>query len=107
LQAGGSAGAATREALRYRYALLEGVAALRTRPLTTAIAVSVCTQIKAAEMRGRKVPATPPANSDTGEVVYTPPAGEARIRDLLANRERFLRLIRTRAALPQALGPTR
>ena len=38
----------------------------------------------------RKVPGTALANDATGEVVYTPPEGEALIRDLLANWERFL-----------------
>jgi len=38
----------------------------------------------------RKVPGTALANDATGEVVYTPPEGEARIRDFLANWERFL-----------------
>lgn len=88
----GDAGAdpATREALRYRSALFEGVQALKSRPLTTRIAESVCTQIKGVEMNVRKVPGTALVNDATGEVVYTPPEGEARIRDLLANWERFL-----------------
>jgi len=90
LQADSGADSATREALRYRQALLEGVAALRNRPLTTRAAESICTQIKGVEMSVRKVPGTALANDATGEVVYTPPEGEGRIRDLLANWERFL-----------------
>jgi Fic family protein len=90
LQADGGADPATKEALRYRRALLEGVGALKTRPLTTRTAESICTQIKGVEMTVRKVPGTALANDATGEVVYTPPAGEALIRDLLANWERFL-----------------
>jgi len=90
LQADSSADPATKEALRYRRALLEGVQALKTRPLTTRTAESICTQIKGVEMSVRKVPGTALANDATGEVVYTPPEGEARIRDLLANWERFL-----------------
>ena len=90
LQADAGADPATREALRYRRALLEGVKALKTRPLTTRTAESICTQIKGVEMSVRKVPGTALANDATGEVVYTPPEGEARIRDLLANWERFL-----------------
>ena len=38
----------------------------------------------------RKAAGTALANDATGAVVYTPPEGEARIRDLLANWERFL-----------------
>ncbi len=88
--AGGGADPATREALRYRRALLEGVKALKTRPLTTRTAESVCTHIKGIDMSVRKVPGTALAKGTTGEVIYTPPEGEARIRDLLANWERFL-----------------
>lgn len=90
LQADGSADAATKEALRYRDALFEGVKLLQARPLTTRTAESICTQIKGVEMRVRKVPGVALANNATGEVIYTPPTGEARIRDLLANWERFL-----------------
>ncbi len=41
-------------------------------------------------MNVRSVPGTALTNDATGEVVYTPPEGEARMRDLLANWERFL-----------------
>lgn len=90
LQADSGTDPATKEALRYRRALLEGVKALKTRPLTTRTAESICTQIKGVEMAVRKVPGTALANNATGDMVYTPPEGEARIRDLLANWERFL-----------------
>ncbi len=90
LQADAGAEPATREALRYRRALLEGVVALKTRPLTTRIAESICTQIKGVDMSVRRVPGTALANHTTAEVIYTPPEGEAHIRDLLANWERFL-----------------
>jgi Fic family protein len=90
LQGDASADPATKEVLRHRRALVEGVQALKTRPLTTRTAESICTQIKGVEMSVRKVPGTALANDATGEVVYTPPEGEARVRDLLANWERFL-----------------
>jgi Fic family protein len=90
LQADAGADPATQEALRYRHALLEGVEALKTRPLATRTAESICTQIKGVEMSVRRVPGTALANHATGEVIYTPPEGEAHIRDLLANWERFL-----------------
>lgn len=90
LQADSSADPATKEALRYRRALLRGVKTLKIRPLATRTAESICTQIKGVEMGVRKVPGTMLANDATGEVVYTPPEGEALIRDLLANWERFL-----------------
>ncbi len=90
LQADAGADAATREALRYRHALLEGFKALATQPLTTRTAEMICTEIKGVEMHIREVPGTALANPATGEVVYTPPEGETHIRDLLANWERFL-----------------
>lgn len=90
LQADAGADPATREALRYRHALLGGFKALEARSLTTRTAELVCTEIKGVEMSVRKVPGTALANHATGEVVYTPPEGEARLRDLLANWERFL-----------------
>lgn len=90
LRADSAADPATREALRYRRALLEGVKGLKTRPLTTRTAESICTQIKGVQMSVRKVPGTALANDATREVVYTPPEGEARIRDLLSNWEHFL-----------------
>jgi Fic family protein len=82
LRADGGANPATKEAPRYRRTLLEGVSALKTRPLTTRTAES--------EMAVRRVPGTALANDATGEVVYTPPEGETLIRDLLAKLERFL-----------------
>ncbi|GJG86337.1 adenosine monophosphate-protein transferase SoFic [Gemmatimonadetes bacterium T265] len=81
---------ATREALRYRRALLEGGNAIQRRPITTGTAEVICTHIKGVEMRVRRVPGTALANTATGSVIYTPPEGEARLRDLLANWEHFL-----------------
>lgn len=86
----GQADAATREALRYRTALYLGVQSLAQRPLCTATAVGICCTIKGVEMDIRRVPGTQLANDRTGEVIYTPPVGEARLRELLANWERFL-----------------
>lgn len=81
---------ATREALRYRRALLEGVTAIRRRPLSTRTAEVVCSKIKGTEMTVRKVPGTQLVNHATGDVIYTPPNGEERLRRLLANWERYL-----------------
>ena len=86
----GAADAATKEALRYRTALYAGFESLAHRPLCTATAVEICRTLKAAEMDVRRVPGTQLANAATGQIVYTPPEGEARLRDLLANWERFL-----------------
>jgi Fic family protein len=81
---------ATKEALRYRGALYWGAASLTQRPLSTATAVEVCRRIKAVALDVRRTPGTQLVNDRTGEVVYTPPQGEARLRELLANWEAFL-----------------
>ncbi|NDP49188.1 MAG: Fic family protein [Sulfuriferula multivorans] len=90
IQADEKADAATKEALRYRRALFEGFYSLQDRPLTTRTAEAICSQIKGHEMSVRKVPGTALQNDRTGEIIYTPPAGEVVIRDLLANWERFM-----------------
>jgi Fic family protein len=86
----GSADHATKEALRYRSALHRGYKSLETRPLCTSTAVEICSTLKGANMDIRRTPGTQLANDRTGEVIYTPPEGEAHLRDLLANWERFL-----------------
>jgi Fic family protein len=81
---------ATKEALRYRTALRRGADSLRRRPLSTATAVEVCATLLGVDLGVRRVPGTALVNDATGEVIYTPPGGEAVLRDLLANWERFL-----------------
>jgi Fic family protein len=90
LRTDGSADPATREALRYRHALLDGYGALKSRPLSTLTAEAVCTRIKGVEMGVRRLPGTALVNDANGKVIYTPPEGEGPIRDLLANWECFL-----------------
>jgi Fic family protein len=86
----GQADPATKEALRYRTALYRGFQSLKTRPLTTATAVDICRLIKGIDLDVRRVPGTALVNDATGDVIYTPPQGEALLRNLLANWERFL-----------------
>jgi Fic family protein len=81
---------ATKEALRYRTALREGVDYLQRRPLGTRLAEQLCSRIKGVEMTVRKVPGTALASRQTGNVVYTPPQGEALLREKLANWETYL-----------------
>lgn len=84
---------ATKEALRYSQALLEGFGSLATHPLTTRTAETVCSRIKGIEMRVRRVPGTALARETAGgkqRIVYTPPAGEDLLRKLLADWERFM-----------------
>lgn len=80
---------ATKETLRYRAALFDGVASLQDRPLSTNTAIYVCSTIKGANMTIRTAPGTALLNDVTGEVVYTPPEGENRLRRLLADWETF------------------
>lgn len=84
------ADSATKEALRYRKALFEGWQSLSKRPMNTNMAESICSQIKNMDMSVRKVPGTTLASDKTGKVIYTPPAGEKVIRDLLSNWEKLL-----------------
>jgi len=81
---------ATKEALRYRTALQEGVEYLQRRPLGTRLAEQLCSRIKGVEMTVRKVPGTALANEKTGRIIYTPPEGEALLREKLGNWETYL-----------------
>lgn len=84
------ADAATKEALRYRSALNRGFLSLKQRPLCTATAVEICRTLKGVEMDVRRTPGTQLTSDRSGEVIYTPPENEVRLRDMLANWERFL-----------------
>lgn len=79
-----------KEALRYRTALRMGHDLARERPVSTNLATTVCTELRGIKTAVRKIPGTALTNLATGETVYTPPDGEARLRRLLANWERFL-----------------
>ena len=81
---------ATKEALRYRTALREGFESLAKHPLSTRTAVEICCTIKGVDMDVRRTPGTALANERSGGLIYTPPEGEALIRDKLANWEQFL-----------------
>ncbi|MFZ7135035.1 protein adenylyltransferase Fic [Avibacterium avium] len=81
---------ATKEALQYRTALFSGFNSLSEKPLCTQTAVLVCSEIKGREMDIRKVTGTSLRNGTTGEIIYTPPEGEALIRDKLSNWEKFI-----------------
>ncbi len=81
---------ATKEALRYRTALREGFESLAKHPLSTRTAVEICCTIKGVDMDVRRTPGTALVNERSGGLIYTPPEGEALIRDKLANWEQFL-----------------
>lgn len=84
------ADAATKEALRYRRALFEGVRRARSGSLTIDAAVDVCRTIKDDKLGLRAKPGTSLKNNATGEVVYTPPQGEALIHAKLENWQQFI-----------------
>ena len=87
---GPAADAATKETLRYRTALHTGYEKIKQRPLNTNTAIEICSTIRDVAMDIRKTPGTALANPVTGEIIYTPPDGESRIRGLMANWERFI-----------------
>ena len=87
--ADGKTDAHTKEVLRYRQALNFGFKELTQRPLTTNLFIDLVRIIKEVDFGVRRVPGTALKNAQ-GEVIYTPPVGEAVIRDKLANLEQFI-----------------
>ncbi len=85
-----SADPATKEALRYRTALWRGSERLARRPVSTNLAVDICTTLRGITTTVRRIPGTTLLNQLTGRAVYTPPDGEGRLRSLLSNWETFL-----------------
>jgi Fic family protein len=81
---------ATKEALRYRRALFEGVRKVQKGRLTVETAIDVCRTIKGEPLDLRSKSGTTLRNTATGAVIYTPPVGQAVIREKLANWEQFL-----------------
>lgn len=86
----GAADAPTKETLRYRTALRAGYENIKQRPLNTRTAIEVCRTIRNVDIDIRSTPGTALANQATGEVIYTPPEGESKLRDLMQNWERFI-----------------
>jgi Fic family protein len=80
-----------KEVLHYNEALWHGAEALRDRrALTADLAIEIVNTIKADRPGIRTEPGANLVNRASGEVVYTPPDGEKRIRALLANLEEFI-----------------
>lgn len=79
----------TKEVLRYRQALYHGLQAMQERPLSSNLFIEIARMIKQGDLGIRAIPGTALKN-DMGEVVYTPPVGEALIRDKLGNLEQFI-----------------
>lgn len=81
---------AAKEALRYRTALHQGFQTLSERPLSTRSTLELCRTITGTDLDVRATPGTTLKNGLTGETIYTPPEGASRIRELLANWERYV-----------------
>jgi Fic family protein len=80
----------TKEVLRYQEALWHGHNALKAKPfLTTNLFVELVRIIKQNQAGIRNTPGTK-ISRDDGQVIYTPPEGEAIIRDLLKNLEDYI-----------------
>ncbi|MCD6401530.1 MAG: hypothetical protein J7L73_06320, partial [Anaerolineales bacterium] len=80
----------TKEVLNYRKALWKGVDLVKTNGFISTNIILEIQQILEDNKSGiRKIPGTALRNSLTGDVIYTPPAGESVIRNLLDNLERY------------------
>ncbi|RXG18526.1 Fic family protein [Leeuwenhoekiella aestuarii] len=80
--------AQTKEVLRYRQALWEGYTDLSKRPLSTNSFVQIVQTIKENNSGIRNAPGT--KITSNGKTIYTPPEGEAVIRNLLKNLEDYI-----------------
>lgn len=82
--------AATKEVLSYKEALWLGLEELKTKPfITTNLCIKIVQCIKQNSASIRNMPGTTLSNIQ-GEIIYTPPSGEAVIREKLANLEKFI-----------------
>ena len=81
---------ATKEVLSYKEALWLGLEQLKEKPfITTNLCISIVQCIKQNTASIRVTPGTTLRNTK-GEVIYTPPSGEAVIREKLTNLEKFI-----------------
>jgi Fic family protein len=81
---------AAKEVISYKEALWYGLEKLKERPfITTNLCVEIMQCIKQNTSGIRATPGTTLSNTQ-GEVIYTPPAGEAVIREKMANLEHFI-----------------
>lgn len=78
-----------KESLRYRKALYGALELIKDRPLTSRTAIEICRTITGVDLDVRAIPVNL-KNKHTGEIIYTPPQGEAVLRELLSNWDAFL-----------------
>jgi len=81
---------ATKEALRYRSALFEGVREVQRGRITVQTAIDICRTINDEKLDLRSKSGTMLRNMATGDLVYTPPEGQNLIREKLDNWQEFL-----------------
>lgn len=81
---------ATKEVLSYKEALWNGLNDIENRPfISTNLCVEIVQSIKKNTAGIRKTPGTALKNA-SGKTIYTPPTGEAVIREKMANLETFI-----------------
>ncbi|WP_417444124.1 Fic family protein [Joostella sp.] len=81
---------ATKEVLSYKEALWNGLHEIEVRPfISTNLCIDIVQNIKKNTAGIRTTPGTALKNAK-GKTIYTPPAGEAVIREKLANLETFI-----------------
>ena len=82
---------AAKEVVNYRSALWYGYEQVKEKEMFT-INMMIEIQVLIENNRGgiRKLPGTVLMNENTGQVVYTPPSGEAEILDFMSNLERYI-----------------
>lgn len=81
---------ATKEVISYKEALWQGLEAIDKKPfITTNLCIEIVQSIKKNTAGIRTTPGTTLKNTQ-GETIYTPPSGEAVLRDKLANLEKFI-----------------
>ncbi len=81
---------ATKEALRYRDALRQGVELLRHRPVSEKVAVEICSTLQGGHASIRSTPGTYIGDPHRNTRIYTPPEGLETIQHHLAAWERFI-----------------
>lgn len=82
---------ATKEVIHYKDALWHGLKQIEKKPLlTTNLFIAIMRIVKENESGIRNLPGTQLKNPVTGKVVYTPPEGEAIIRNKLKALETFI-----------------
>lgn len=83
--------AAAKEVVDYRSAIWHGYEIIKEKGfISTNILVELQAMIEPNKIGIRKNPGTNLVNSVTGEIIYTPPQEESKIRDLLKNLEDYI-----------------